>query len=97
MEDIFRKVEHVYKDHILKDVLGKVDEDEGRAEAQCKFEPETTPVDTSHRFQSFSSQTSGNAKWYVDGASYFWAVSMALEGNLNAILASRMTTLADEE
>ncbi|KAI1268919.1 phospholipase D/nuclease [Xylariaceae sp. FL1019] len=37
------------------------------------------PVDTNHRFQSFSPQTKGNAKWYVDGASYFWAVSVALE------------------
>ena len=33
-----------------------------------------------NRFCSFASQSSGHAKWYVDGASYFWAVSMALEG-----------------
>ncbi|KAI1436321.1 hypothetical protein GGR50DRAFT_651645 [Xylaria sp. CBS 124048] len=37
------------------------------------------PVNTQHRFQSFSPRTSGDVKWYVDGASYFWAVSMALE------------------
>jgi len=33
-----------------------------------------------NRFCSFVPPTTGNAKWYVDGASYFWAVSMAIEG-----------------
>jgi len=33
-----------------------------------------------NRYCSFSPQSSGHAKWYVDGASYFWAVSIALEG-----------------
>jgi phospholipase D1/2 len=37
-------------------------------------------VDTNHRYSSFAPQTTGHAKWYVDGASYFWAVSIALEG-----------------
>ncbi|KAK0768004.1 hypothetical protein LTR59_017996, partial [Friedmanniomyces endolithicus] len=33
-----------------------------------------------HRFQSFAPQREGNdAKWYVDGCGYFWAVSVALE------------------
>ncbi|RXK34159.1 hypothetical protein BBD39_06110 [Arsenophonus endosymbiont of Bemisia tabaci Asia II 3] len=33
-----------------------------------------------HRFQSFAPQREGNdAKWYVDGCSYMWAVSVALE------------------
>jgi phospholipase D1/2 len=33
-----------------------------------------------HRFQSFAPQREGNdAKWYVDGCGYFWAVSIALE------------------
>ncbi|KIH89408.1 phospholipase D [Sporothrix brasiliensis 5110] len=31
-----------------------------------------------NRFQSFAPQTTGRAKWYVDGCSYFWAVSEAL-------------------
>ncbi|CAK7205768.1 hypothetical protein SEUCBS139899_008547 [Sporothrix eucalyptigena] len=31
-----------------------------------------------NRFQSFAPQTTGHAKWYVDGCSYFWAVSEAL-------------------
>ncbi|KAK3115484.1 hypothetical protein LTR53_005141 [Teratosphaeriaceae sp. CCFEE 6253] len=33
-----------------------------------------------HRFQSFAPQREGNdAKWYVDGCGYFYAVSVALE------------------
>jgi len=32
-----------------------------------------------NRFQSFAPQSTGNAKWYVDGCSYFWAVSEAIE------------------
>lgn len=33
-----------------------------------------------NRFQSFAPQTSGHVKWHVDGCSYFWALSEALEG-----------------
>ena len=33
-----------------------------------------------HRYGSFAAQRTGNdAKWYVDGCSYMWAVSRALE------------------
>lgn len=32
-----------------------------------------------NRFGSFAPESSGDVKWYVDGASYFWAVSIALE------------------
>lgn len=35
-----------------------------------------------NRYQSFAPQTAGNAKWYVDGCSYFWAVSEALESEI---------------
>lgn len=36
--------------------------------------------DTGNRFDSFAPKRDGNAiKWYVDGCSYFWAVSEALE------------------
>jgi len=35
-----------------------------------------------NRYSSFAPETTGRAKWYVDGASYFWALSMALEGML---------------
>ncbi|KAI0543964.1 phospholipase [Xylaria curta] len=80
MDRFLRKAEHVVKDHILKDVLGVDDNEDPPAEEQVHSnQANVQPVNTSHRFQSFSPQTSGNAKWYVDGASYFWAVSMALE------------------
>ncbi|KAK4192729.1 hypothetical protein QBC35DRAFT_483180 [Podospora australis] len=32
-----------------------------------------------NRYCSFAPPSSGQAKWYVDGATYFWAVSMAIE------------------
>ncbi|KAI0869425.1 phospholipase [Hypoxylon argillaceum] len=82
MDRFLRKAEHVVKDHILKDVkdvLGVDDKDDNPPEQAHHNEIEIQAVNTDHRFQSFSPQTSGNAKWYVDGASYFWAVSMALE------------------
>ncbi|KAI8945422.1 phospholipase [Xylaria longipes] len=79
MDRLLRKAEHVVKDHILKDVLGFDDKEDTPEEQVHHNQVDVQPVNTSHRFQSFSPQTSGNAKWYVDGASYFWAVSMALE------------------
>ncbi|KAI0478072.1 phospholipase [Xylaria cf. heliscus] len=79
MDRFLRKAEHVVKDHILKDVLGIDDKEDPPAEQVHNNQVGVQPVNTSNRFQSFSAQTSGNAKWYVDGASYFWAVSMALE------------------
>ncbi|KAJ2994214.1 hypothetical protein NUW58_g1618 [Xylaria curta] len=79
MDRILRKAEHVVKDHILKDVLGVDNKEDAPQEQAHNNQIDIQPVNTSHRFQSFSPQTSGNAKWYVDGASYFWAVSMALE------------------
>jgi hypothetical protein len=32
-----------------------------------------------NRYHSFAAESKGNVKWYVDGASYFWAVSEAIE------------------
>lgn len=34
---------------------------------------------TSNRYHSSAAPSTGNAKWYVDGCSYFWAVSEAIE------------------
>ncbi|KAI1308093.1 phospholipase [Xylaria venustula] len=87
MDRFLRKAEHVVKDHIIKDVkeaFGVDDEndrpqEQEQAHSSSQGQVDVQPVNTDHRFQSFSPQTSGNAKWYVDGASYFWAVSMALE------------------
>ncbi|KAI0204873.1 phospholipase [Astrocystis sublimbata] len=90
MDRLLRKAEHVVKDHILKDFLGDNDDDKESHEQQqqvqsnqehrpAQNQSNVQSVNTSHRFQSFAPQSFGNAKWYVDGASYFWAVSMALE------------------
>jgi phospholipase D1/2 len=36
--------------------------------------------DTQNRYHSFAPQRAGgNAKWYVDGCGYFWALSIAIE------------------
>lgn len=40
------------------------------------------PEHAANRFQSFAAPSSGNIKWFVDGASYFWAVSEALQREL---------------
>lgn len=37
---------------------------------------------TANRYHSFAALSTGNAKWYVDGCSYFWAVSEAIEREL---------------
>lgn len=63
MDRILRKAEHVVKDHILKDVLGIDDKEDTPQEQVHNNQVDIQPVDTSHRFQSFSPQTSGNAKW----------------------------------
>ncbi len=34
---------------------------------------------TVNRYHSFAAPSTGDIKWYVDGCSYFWAVSEALE------------------
>ncbi|SPN99616.1 related to phospholipase D [Cephalotrichum gorgonifer] len=38
-----------------------------------------------NRYGSFAPQTTGNVKWYVDGCSYFWAVSEAIESARESI------------
>ncbi|KAI1276036.1 phospholipase [Xylaria sp. FL0933] len=96
MDRFLRKAEHVVKDHIVKDIkdaLGVDDEENRPDRPEAQEQAHSTsiggvdirPVNTSHRFQSFAPETSGHAKWYVDGASYFWAVSMALEGARESI------------
>ena len=46
---------------------------------------------SSHRFQSFAPPSNGNAKWYVDGCSYFWAVSEAIERTYTSPEALRVS------
>jgi phospholipase D1/2 len=91
--DFFNKIkEHL--DERVDDIKGKVDNvfggdsqedkpsnrpDNTPAPAQQGTSGPETAVNTDNRFASFAPQSSGQAKWYVDGASYFWAVSIALE------------------
>lgn len=45
----------------------------------------------SNRFHSFAPESSGNIKWFVDGCSYFWAVSEALERTYSPLFAIPLT------
>lgn len=49
------------------------------SQQQGTEQPDTESANNQNRFGSFAPQTTCNAKWYVDGASYFWAVSEAIE------------------
>ncbi|RYP82035.1 hypothetical protein DL770_005718 [Monosporascus sp. CRB-9-2] len=60
----------------IKDIKDKFVEEDEHSHSQ---ETECLHPNTNHRFQSAFEKSSGDVKWYVDGASYFWAVSMALE------------------
>ncbi|GKT92921.1 Phospholipase d active site motif protein [Colletotrichum tofieldiae] len=72
MDQIFRKVERG-----IDALFGDERHAHTHMGHQCH---EHHPADhAENRFQSFAPQTTGNAKWYVDGCSYFWAVSEAIE------------------
>jgi phospholipase D1/2 len=61
---------------------------QGNVHAHTHATPECSDRDKHHmhRFQSFAPQREGNdAKWYVDGCSYMWAVSVALENARDTI------------
>ncbi|KAI1102375.1 phospholipase D/nuclease [Jackrogersella minutella] len=73
--DFFRKAEDVF--HEVKESFHKDDEEPPHADSSENVEPQTNT--SNYRFQSFAPETSGAVKWYVDGASYFYAVSLALE------------------
>lgn len=56
---------------------GDVKHSHTHAGAQCTDGMHDT---SQHRYGSFAAQRNGNdAKWYVDGCGYMWAVSEALE------------------
>lgn len=86
--DFFRKAEDAL--HDVKEALTGEHKQEQEQQQEQEQEPphdnDGGRVDqqqistTKYRFQSFAPETSGAAKWYVDGASYFYAVSLALEG-----------------
>ncbi|KAL1855686.1 hypothetical protein VTK73DRAFT_8533 [Phialemonium thermophilum] len=71
MERLFDKVKEKVKDGV-EELL------EGEKATQHAVQ-EHTNLGGGNRYSSFAPQSSGQVKWHVDGASYFWAVSMALE------------------
>ncbi|CAH0015527.1 unnamed protein product [Clonostachys rhizophaga] len=72
MESIFKKVEEG-----VDAVFGNEKHSHSHFGYECEhLHPDEETV---NRYHSFAPPSSGNAKWYVDGCSYFWAVSEALE------------------
>lgn len=72
MESIFRKVEAG-----IDSVFG--DEKHSHAHLGHACDHLHADSQTANRFHSFAAPSTGNVKWYVDGCSYFWAVSEAIE------------------
>ncbi|XXG98217.1 hypothetical protein Hte_004539 [Hypoxylon texense] len=85
--DFFRKAGDVFdevKEHLKGDNEEHESHEQEQEQQQQEQHDDNVPgfqqvVNTNNRFQSFSPETSGAVKWYVDGASYFYAVSLALE------------------
>lgn len=71
IHDFMRKAKHSLQD--------RVGIEEKHSHTHDGHECQQDHEHSTNRYASFAPQTSGHAKWYVDGASYFWAVSMALE------------------
>lgn len=75
MESFLQKAEDAFKD--VKEALKGTSEEDPQQDDGGAVEQQAP---SNYRFQSFAPQTTGSVKWYVDGASYFHAVSLALEG-----------------
>ncbi|KAI1660886.1 phospholipase D/nuclease [Daldinia decipiens] len=74
MEQFLQKAEDAFKE--VKEALKGGGEEHSQQDNGGAVEQQAP---SNYRFQSFAPQTTGSAKWYVDGASYFYAVSLALE------------------
>jgi len=81
MDRIFRKVERG-----IDELFGGEKHSHTHGVDDCGGDHDETHA--RNRYQSFAPQSSGHAKWYVDGASYFWAVSEAIECKVPAPPAS---------
>lgn len=83
--DTFRKIQKSEGFGSLLSKLGDAvervnDKLENRHLSRPALVPTSASQQGSHRFGSFAAPCEGNdVKWYVDGASYFFAVSLALE------------------
>jgi phospholipase D1/2 len=94
MSFLFDKAKEALRDveRTVKQTVGGGDSEAqpqtGDVHAHTHATPECSDRDKHHmhRFQSFAPQREGNdAKWYVDGCSYMWAVSVALENARDTI------------
>src|ERR1700753_1073377 len=76
--DKLQKVVHDVGEKIESKLTGEVETHaHTHASGQCS---DGSHANNDHRFHSFAPQRDGNeAKWFVDGCGYFWAVSRALE------------------
>ena len=94
MSFLFDKAKEALRDveRTVKQTVGGGDSEAqpqtGDVHAHTHATPECSDRDKHHmhRYQSFAPQREGNdAKWYVDGCSYMWAVSVALENARDTI------------
>lgn len=90
--DLFRKLEAGVKDarSNIENLVSSPDE-ERHSHTHAGHECLDTHPDhhRDNRYGSFAPRTTGGVKWYVDGASYFWAVSEAIECEFAAAVVSR--------
>jgi phospholipase D1/2 len=84
MDSLFRKVGERITDRIGDIIRGDNDQPQQQSQGNAGSGPESVAY-SSNRYNSFAPESSGGAKWYVDGASYFWAVSEALESARESI------------
>lgn len=85
----------------IKHAIHEVEGDSSEQEQQQSVEASQTTAEVHdvvrNRFNSFAKPTEGNQlKWHVDGCSYFWAVSEALEQAQDSIWYDNIGTLSHD-
>lgn len=80
LEDKFERGLHeiFHRDEERPHDEGRHDDEDGGHEFSQQIQ-EQDEGRIHHRYKSFQPPTNGGVKWHVDGAAYFWAVSVALE------------------
>ena len=72
-----------FTSHIKKEIDNIQGDDEPSSQSQNATENSSNTIQSQsggNRFDSFAPPRTGNeAKWYVDGCGYMWAVSVAIE------------------
>lgn len=76
---------------LFKNIFGSGDEQHSHSHGE-----EGQDLQAEHsenRYHSFAPQTSGHVKWHVDGCTYFWALSEAIEGRIYILHLDNMPRL----